>query len=73
MYNLPGVQTTVNDLNMDLGIIAAVAMLVLWATLTFTTEAAGWVHLFLTLGIFLLIERIAARGKNRPRTGGERK
>jgi len=72
MYNLPDVQTTVNDLNMDIGIIAAVAMLVLWATLTFTTEAAGWIHLLLTFGIFLLIERISARAKNRARGSGER-
>ena len=50
---------------MNIGIIAAVAMLVLWATLTFTTEAQGWVHLLLTFGIFLLIERIDARGKKR--------
>ena len=72
MYNLGVVQTTVNDFTMDIGIIAAVAMLVLWATLTFTTEAAGWVHLLLTLGIFLLIERIVARGKNRVRPPDER-
>jgi hypothetical protein len=59
---------------MDLGIIAAVAMLVLWAALTFTTEAAGWVHLFLTIGIFLLIERISARAKNRASpSAGEQK
>jgi hypothetical protein len=55
---------------MDLGIIAAVAMLVAWAILTFTTAAPGWVHLLLTLGIFLLIERIVARGRKSPRTGG---
>jgi hypothetical protein len=67
MYNLRVVQTTVNDYNMDFGIIAAVAMLVLWATLTFTTEAAGWVHILLTLGFFLLIERIVARDKARKR------
>ncbi len=53
---------------MDLGIIAAVAMLAIWAALTFTTEAAGWVHLLLTLGIFLLIERISARANNRARS-----
>ena len=67
MYNLREVQTTVNDFTMDFGIIAAVVMLVLWATLTFTTEAQGWVHLLLTLGIFLLIERIVARDKKRAR------
>lgn len=72
MYNLPDVQTTVNDFNMDLGIIAAVAMLVLWAVLTFTTEAAGWVHLLLTFGVFLLIERISARTKKRVRNSDER-
>lgn len=69
MYNLRDAQITVNDFTMDIGIIAAVAMIVLWAALTFTTEAPGWVHLFLTLGVFLLIERIAARGKNRGRPG----
>ena len=31
-------------------------------TLTFTTEAPGYVHLLLTLGVFLLIWRIAVRG-----------
>lgn len=67
MYNLREVQTTVNDHNMDFGIIAAVVMLVLWATLTFTTEAPGWVHLLLTFGIFLLIERIVARDRKRAR------
>lgn len=46
---------------MDLGIIAAVAMLAVWAVATFTTEAPGWVHALLTAGIFLLIWRIVAR------------
>jgi len=76
VYNLPGAQTTVNDIQMDIGIIAALAMLILWAVLTFTTEAPGLVHLLLTAGIFLLIERIVARGKKRSqatRGGRERK
>lgn len=47
---------------MDLGLIGAVVMLVVWAFLTFTTEAPGYVHLLLTLGVFLLIWRIAVRG-----------
>ncbi|MFP5354064.1 MAG: hypothetical protein ACLGIK_02770 [Gemmatimonadota bacterium] len=46
---------------MDLGIIAAIAMLAVWAFATFTTEAPGWVHALLTAGIFLLIWRIVAR------------
>ena len=47
---------------MDLGIIAAIAMLIIWAFVTFTTTAPGWIHLLLTLGMFLLIYRIVVRG-----------
>jgi hypothetical protein len=48
---------------MDLWIIAALAMLVVWSVATFALPAApGWVHLFLTLGVFLLIGRIVVRG-----------
>lgn len=46
---------------MDLGIIAALVMIGVWAFATFTTEAPGWVHLLLTLGVFLLIYRIVVR------------
>jgi hypothetical protein len=46
---------------MDLGLIAAVAMLVVWAVVTFTTEAPGYVHLLLTIGVFILIWRITVR------------
>jgi len=47
---------------MDLGIIAALVMLAIWAFVTFTTTAPGWIHLLLTLGMFLLIYRIVVRG-----------
>jgi len=47
---------------MDLGILAAIAMLVLWAVATFQFDAPGWVHLLLTAGVFLLIWRIVVRG-----------
>ena len=47
---------------MDLGIIAAIAMLVVWAFATFTTTAPGWIHILLTMGVFLLIYRIVVRG-----------
>jgi uncharacterized membrane protein len=47
---------------MDLGIIAAVVMLVVWAIVTFTTSAPGWIHVLLTMGVFLLIYRIVVRG-----------
>lgn len=46
---------------MDPGIIAAVVMLIVWAVLTFTTEAPGYVHLLLTVGFFVLFWRVAAR------------
>ena len=47
---------------MDRYIAAALIMLVVWAGVTFTTEAPGWIHLLLTGGVFLLIWRIVARG-----------
>jgi hypothetical protein len=50
---------------MDIGIVAAVFMLVVWAVLTFTTEAPGYVHLLLTIGFFVLFWRVAARGSGK--------
>ena len=47
---------------MDLGITAAVLMLAVWGVVTFTTTAPGWIHILLTLGMFLLIYRIVVRG-----------
>jgi uncharacterized membrane protein len=47
---------------MDLGIIAALVMLIAWAFVTFTTTAPGWIHILLTMGMFLLIYRIVVRG-----------
>lgn len=47
---------------MDLWIAGAVVMLVLWGGLTVATEAPGWIHLLLTVGVFLLIWRIVVRG-----------
>jgi len=46
---------------MDLGILAAIAMLIIWAFATFTTEASGYVHALLTAGVFLLIWRVVVR------------
>ena len=41
----------------------AIAMLVVWAVWTFViNDAPGWVHLLLSLGVFILIWRIVARG-----------
>lgn len=47
---------------MDIWIVGAVALLLTWVGLVVTTEAAGWVHILLTGGLFLLIWRIVARG-----------
>lgn len=46
---------------MNLTLFAAIAMLLAWGGLTVTTEAPGWVHLLLTLGVFLLVWRIVTR------------
>lgn len=47
---------------MDLGIIAGIAMLVVWAIGTFMYEAPGWIHLLLSVGVFVIIYRIVLRG-----------
>ena len=47
---------------MDVGIVAAIAMLVVWAVGTFVYEGPGWLHLLLSVGVFLLIWRIIVRG-----------
>jgi hypothetical protein len=47
---------------MDFAILAAIVMLAIWAFVTFTTTAPGWIHILLTLGMFLLIYRIVVRG-----------
>jgi hypothetical protein len=51
---------------MDLGIVGAVAMLVAWGVATVFFDAPGWVHLLLSVGVFLLIWRIVTR----PRVNG---
>ena len=47
---------------MDIGIIAGVGMLVVWAVGTFAFEAPGWIHILLSVGVFLIIYRIVVRG-----------
>ncbi len=51
---------------MDLGITAAILMLVIWAVATVAFEAPGWLHILLTLGVYLLIHRIVVRGTPNP-------
>ena len=48
--------------NLDLGIIVGLIMLVVWAVFVFiVNNAPGFVHLLLTLGLFIVIWRIVAR------------
>lgn len=47
---------------MDLGMLAAIALLVIWAIATFVLQGPGWIHLLLTIGVSLLIYRVVARG-----------
>ena len=51
---------------MDLGIVAAIAMLAVWAVGTFLFEAPGWLHILLTAGVFLLVWRIVVRSRAKP-------
>lgn len=46
---------------MDLGLLAGIAMIVIWAIATFIYSAPGWIHALLSVGLFVVIWRIAAR------------
>ena len=50
---------------MDLGIIGAIVLLLIWAVAALVKEGPGWVHLLLTIGVSLLIYRIVARGSTK--------
>jgi len=54
-------------MRIDLGIVLAVAMLVVWALGALVYDGPGWVHLLLTLGVTLLIWRVVARSAGAPR------
>ncbi|MBX9929786.1 MAG: hypothetical protein K2X99_12850 [Gemmatimonadaceae bacterium] len=46
---------------MDLGLLSAIALLIVWALGTFVYQAPGWIHGLLTVGVFLLVQRIVTR------------
>ena len=50
---------------MDIGIIAGIGLIVVWAVAALVLDGPGWVHLLLTLGVFLIIYRIVVRGDRR--------
>lgn len=52
---------------MDAGLFGAIVMLVVWVVGTFFYDAPGWINLFLSGGVFLLIWRIVARPARKPR------
>ena len=68
-YNLPARKHTVNEFEMDFGIAAAIVIIAVWAVVTFTTDAPGYVHLLVTVGFFLLFWRIIARDARRSGPG----
>jgi hypothetical protein len=51
---------------MDVGVITAVAMLLVWAVVALVYDGPGWIHLLLTLGVTLLIYRVVLRGTRVP-------
>ena len=46
---------------MDLGIVAGIVLLAIWAIGVFMFSGPGWLNLLLTLGMTILIWRIVAR------------
>lgn len=46
---------------MDVGIIAAIGMLVLWGVGTFAFDAPGYIHILLTGGLCMLVWRIVKK------------
>jgi uncharacterized membrane protein len=47
---------------MDVGVITAVAMLLVWAVWALGFDGPGWINLLLTIGVALLIYRVVLRG-----------
>ena len=53
---------------MDLGIIAAIVLLIVWAVGALVIQGPGYIHLLLTIGVSLLIYRIVARSASSEKT-----
>jgi hypothetical protein len=50
---------------MDFGILAGIALIVAWGIAFFAFEPPGWVHLLLSVGVFVVIARVVVRGDPR--------
>jgi uncharacterized membrane protein len=47
---------------MDLRMLGALALLLIWAIGALVVEGPGWIHLLLTIGVSLLIYGVVVRG-----------
>jgi hypothetical protein len=54
---------------MNLRMLGALALLLIWAIAALVLEGPGWVHLLLTVGVSLLIYSIVTHGSSRDETG----
>ena len=54
---------------MDLRILGALALLLIWAIAALVLEGPGWVHLLLTVGVSLLVYGVVVRGSPRDGAG----
>ncbi len=52
---------------MDFGILAALALIAVWAVVALGFNGPGWIHLLLTVGVATLIWRVAARSQKAKR------
>ena len=50
---------------MDLGILAGIALLVIWALGVLVFDGPGWLNLLLTVGVSVIIWRIVVTGDTR--------
>ena len=51
---------------MDVGVVIAVAMLLVWGVVALGYSGPGWVNALLTAGVLLLIYRVVRRGTQLP-------
>ena len=49
---------------MDLGILGGIALIIIWGFGVWF-DGPGWIHLLLTVGVFVIIWRIVVRGDRR--------
>ena len=62
----PAQNRSIREANeMDFGILIGIALIVIWALGALAFEGPGWIHLLLTVGVFVVIWRIVVRGDRR--------